>query len=179
MTDGKQTRISNLEMGITTRRFVSFNAWKGHLGKLAVKLLTRNLKLRYRYLRAVAGVKLQRLAWLGLALLVVARKWGCSRKSGTERPERHAEFPRALRRPGDHCRVFPFLPLILPEARIPIPPSGADPRSDRRFKPLVSRPGFPLGRSIQRWSSCPRWCSRSILRAIPPSWPRLSRSLCG
>jgi len=55
---------------------------------------------------------LQRLAWLGLALLVVARKWGCSRKSGTERPERHAEFPRALRRPGDPCRAFPFLPLF-------------------------------------------------------------------
>lgn len=63
--------------------------------------------------------EVERLAWLGLALLVVARKWGCSRKSGTERPERHAEFPRALRRPGGQCRAFPFLSHLPPETRIP------------------------------------------------------------
>ena len=88
--------------------------------KTGGNLLTRDLKLRYIYCSAAAGVKLQRLAWLDwLCLsLVVERKWGCSRKSGTERPERHAEFPRVLRRPGDHCRAFPFLPLFPPNYRI-------------------------------------------------------------
>ena len=31
---------------------------------------------------ASVGVELKRFAWLGLALLVVEKKWGCSRKSG-------------------------------------------------------------------------------------------------
>jgi hypothetical protein len=66
------------------------------------------------YCSVAAGVKLQRLAWLGLALLVVARKWGCSRKSGTERPERHAEFPRAAKA----RRLLPGLPVSAPHQGI-------------------------------------------------------------
>ena len=31
---------------------------------------------------ASVGVELKRFTWLGLALLVVEKKWGCSRKSG-------------------------------------------------------------------------------------------------
>ncbi len=38
-----------MRWGFTTRRFISFGAGKGHLGKIGVNLLTRDLKLRYRY----------------------------------------------------------------------------------------------------------------------------------
>lgn len=97
-------------------------------------------------------MKLHRFAWLGLALLVVARKWGCSRKSGTERPERHAEFPRALRRPGDHCRAFPLRPLFPPEARIPIPNAGETNPAENRPGPARASP-FAVLKTGRRRSS--------------------------
>jgi len=33
---------------------------------------------------ASVGVELKRFAWLWLALLVIEKKWGCSRKSGNQ-----------------------------------------------------------------------------------------------
>ena len=56
---------------------------------------------------ASAGVELKRFAWLGLALLIVGKKWGCSRQSGNKTTGTpHRSKPRLRGRPAIPAGLF-------------------------------------------------------------------------
>jgi len=130
---------------------------------------------------------LKRFAWLGLALLVDEKKWGCSRKSGNQTTGTpHRSSPRHWREARQFVPGFFFLERSgldssdgHNEQSHPVPGSGMQKsghvESVRRNDSDPARSGHPLRKTVQihsRRAIGPKTERRSIEGEPPPVYTR-------